>query len=191
MENNKQLGHSENNEAQKNINHYDQRLSEAELAQNSGLFATTKISEMLEWARLWGQSNSIWPLAFGTSCCTLEFMSVLGPKYDISRFGAELVRFSPKDSDLLIVGGTITEKMAPILKNVYEEMTHPKWVISMGACASSGGLYRSYNVVQGISREIPVDVYVPGCPPTPEAVIDAIRQIQKKIKNKNQVPVTK
>ncbi len=141
-------------------------------------FITTQVDKFIAWAR----SNSVWPYPFGTACCGIELMSVMGPKYDLSRFGAEVVRFSPKQSDLLLVAGTITEKMVPIIKRVYDQMAEPKWVLSMGACASSGGFYRAYHVVQGIDREIPVDVYVPGCPPTPEAVIDGIMQLQNKIR---------
>jgi NADH-quinone oxidoreductase subunit B len=143
-------------------------------------YITTKQEELVAWAR----SNSLWPYPFGTACCGIELMSVMGPKYDLARFGAEVVRFSPKQADLLIVAGTVTEKMAPILKRIYDQMPEPKWVLSMGACASSGGFYRAYHVVQGIDRLIPVDVYVPGCPPTPEAVIDGIMQLQEKIKRK-------
>jgi len=142
-------------------------------------YFTTKQKEFVAWAR----GNSLWPYPFGTACCGIELMSVMGPKYDLARFGAEVVRFSPKQSDLLIVAGTITEKMAPILKRIYDQMPEPKWVISMGACASSGGFYRAYHVVQGIDRIIPVDVFVPGCPPTPEAVIDGVMQLQEKIKS--------
>jgi len=141
-------------------------------------FITTKADQFVNWAR----RNSIWPYPFGTACCGIELMSVMGPKYDISRFGAEVVRFSPRQADLLLVAGTVTEKMVPILKQIYDQMPEPKWVLSMGACASSGGFYRAYHVVQGIDRVIPVDVYVPGCPPTPEAVIDGIMQLQDKIK---------
>jgi NADH-quinone oxidoreductase subunit B len=141
-------------------------------------FITTKLDELMAW----GRSNSMWPYPFGTACCGIELMSVMGPKYDLARFGSELVRFSPRQADLLLVAGTITEKMAPILKRIYDQMSEPKWVMSMGACASSGGFYRAYHVVQGIDRIIPVDVYVPGCPPTPEAVIDGLMQLQEKIK---------
>lgn len=135
---------------------------------------TTKIDEFVNWAR----KNSLWPLPFGTACCAIEYMSVLGSHYDVSRFGAEVVRFSPRQSDLLIVAGTVTDKMGPILKRIYEQMPEPKWVIAMGACAASGGFYRAYHVMQGIDEIIPVDVYIPGCPPTPEAVIDAIIKLQ-------------
>lgn len=141
-------------------------------------YITTKVDEVVTWAR----RNSMWPYPFGTACCGIELMSVMGPKYDLSRFGSEVVRFSPRQADLLLVAGTITEKMAPILKRIYDQMSEPKWVLSMGACASSGGFYRAYHVVQGIDSIIPVDIYVPGCPPTPEAVIDGIMQLQEKIK---------
>lgn len=147
------------------------------------LVLTTKMEEFLDWAQKWGQSNSLWPMPFGTACCAIEYMAVVGPKYDVSRFGAEVVRFSPRQSDLMIVAGTVTEKMAPVLRRIYDQMADPKWVIAMGACASSGGFYRAYHVMQGISRDIPVDVYIPGCPPTPEAVIQGIMKIQEKIKS--------
>jgi len=155
--------------------------SEEEMALDR-LVITTNKDSFLEWVKRWGQANSLWPLPFGTACCAIEYMSVVGPKYDVSRFGAEVVRFSPRQSDLMIVAGTITEKQAPILKRIYDQMAEPKWVIAMGACASSGGFYRAYHVVQGISRDIPVDVYIPGCPPTPEAVIQGIMEIQDKIR---------
>jgi NADH-quinone oxidoreductase subunit B len=140
-------------------------------------FITTKAEELIAWAR----KNSIWPYPFGTACCGIEYMAVMGPKYDLARFGSEVFRFSPKQADLLLVAGTITEKMAPILKRIYDQMAEPKWVMSMGACASSGGFYRAYHVVQGIDSIVPVDIYIPGCPPTPEAVIDGIMKLQAKI----------
>jgi NADH-quinone oxidoreductase subunit B len=138
---------------------------------------TTKIEEVVKW----GRKNSLWPMPFGTACCAIEYMSVVSSVFDVSRFGAELVRFSPRQADLLIVAGTITFKQAPILKRIYEQMPEPKWVISMGACASSGGFYDNYCTVQGIDQIIPVDVYIAGCPPRPEAVIDAIIKIQDAI----------
>lgn len=140
---------------------------------------TTRLDALVAW----GQRNSLWPLPYGTACCGIELMSVMGPKYDLARFGAEVVRFSPRQSDLLIVAGTITEKMAPILVRIYEQMLEPKYVLSMGACASSGGFYRAYHVLQGCDKVIPVDVYVPGCPPTPEAVLDGVMTLQKMIKD--------
>lgn len=138
---------------------------------------TTKFEKFVSW----GRKNSLWPLPYGTACCGIEFMSVIGPRYDIARFGAETVRFSPRQSDLMIIAGTINEKMAPVLRHVYEQMLEPKYVIAMGACASSGGFYRAYHVLQGADKVVPVDVYVPGCPPTPEAVIDGVILIQKLI----------
>ena len=137
---------------------------------------TTKLDKAVNWAR----SYSLWPMAFGTACCGIEFMSVAASKYDISRFGAEVVRFSPRQADLLIVAGTISYKQAPILKKIYDQMCEPKWVISMGACASSVGFYDNYTTLQGVDEVIPVDVYVSGCPPRPEGVLDAIIEIQKK-----------
>ena len=130
----------------------------------------------------WGRSNSLWPMVFGTACCAIEFMSAVSSKHDLSRFGAEVMRFSPRQADLMMVAGTISFKQAPILKEIYDQMCEPKWVISMGACASSGGFYDNYTTLQGIDQILPVDAYISGCPPRPEAVIDAILAIQQKIK---------
>lgn len=138
---------------------------------------TTKYNEFVAW----GRKNSIWPYPFGTACCGIEYMAVVGPKYDIARFGSEAVRFSPRQADLMIVAGTITEKMAPVIKKVWDQMAEPKWCMAMGACASSGGFYRAYHVLQGIDRIIPVDVYVAGCPPTPEAVLAGLMTLQDQI----------
>lgn len=151
-------------------------------AQSESGFFTSKLDEFVNWAR----KNSLWPYPFGTACCGIEYMAVLGPKYDLARFGAEAVRFSPRQADLLIVAGTITEKMAPVIKKVYDQMAEPKWVMAMGACAASGGFYRAYHVLQGVDRIIPVDIYVAGCPPTPEAVIAGLMTLQDKITKKNQ-----
>jgi len=143
------------------------------------------VTTQLDHAVNWGRSYSLWPMVFGTACCGIEFMSVAGAKYDISQFGAEVVRFSPRQADLLIVAGTISYKQAPILKKIYEQMCEPKWVISMGACACSGGFYDNYTTLQGIDEIIPVDEYVAGCPPRPEAVLDAIMRIQEKSKDES------
>lgn len=145
--------------------------------EGDNLFLTTKFNELLGWAR----KNSLFPYPFGTACCGIEYMSVVGPKYDVARFGAEVVRFSPRQSDLMIVAGTITEKMAPVIKKIWDQMPNPKWCMAMGACASSGGFYRAYHVLQGVDRIIPVDIYVAGCPPTPEAVIAGLMTLQDRI----------
>lgn len=145
----------------------------------SSTFLTTRVETMLRWVR----KNSLWPLPFGTACCAIEFMSVVSSHYDLARFGAEVVRFSPRQADLMIVAGTITDKMAPALKRIYDQMAEPKYVISMGACACTGGFYRAYHVVQGIDELIPVDVYVPGCPPTPEALMHGVLKLQEMIQN--------
>ena len=138
-----------------------------------GFFAT-KLSEVVGLAR----KNSIWPLPFATSCCGIEFMSTMAATYDLGRFGAERLSFSPRQADLLMVMGTIAKKMAPVVQQIYDQMAEPRWVIAVGACASSGGIFDTHSVLQGIDRVVPVDVYVPGCPPRPEQIIDGILRIQ-------------
>ena len=145
-----------------------------------GFFAT-KLSDVVGLAR----KNSIWPLPFATSCCGIEFMALMGSHYDLARFGSERVSFSPRQCDLLMVMGTIAKKMAPIVKQVYLQMAEPRWVLAMGACACSGGIFDSYSVLQGIDQIIPVDVYVPGCPPRPEAVLDGFMKVQDLVGKEN------
>ena len=139
-----------------------------------GFFLTS-----LEKAVGLARKNSIWPLPFATSCCGIEFMATMGSHYDFARFGSERPSFSPRQADLLMVMGTVAKKLGPILRQVYEQMAEPRWVISVGACASSGGIFDTYSVLQGIDRVIPVDVYVPGCPPRPEQIIDGLMRIQE------------
>lgn len=143
-----------------------------------GFFAT-RLDKVIGLAR----KNSIWPLPFATSCCGIEFMATMASHYDFARFGSERVSFSPRQADLLMVMGTIAKKMGPILKQVYEQMAEPRWVIAVGACASSGGIFDTYSVLQGIDQIIPVDVYVPGCPPRPEQIIDGLMKIQELVHN--------
>lgn len=137
------------------------------------------VSTRLDYAAKWAQKNSLWPFTFGTSCCGIELMSTLSGTYDLARFGAEVVRFSPRQADMLIVAGTITTKMAPVLRQIYDQMLEPKWVIAMGACSSSGGIFDTYSVLQGIDEIMPVDIYVPGCPPIPEGLIYSILKLQE------------
>lgn len=145
-----------------------------------GFFATT-LDKVVGLAR----KNSIWPLPFATSCCGIEFMATMASHYDLARFGSERLSFSPRQADLLMVMGTIAKKMGPILKQVYEQMAEPRWVIAVGACASSGGIFDTYSVLQGIDQIIPVDVYVPGCPPRPEQIIDGILKIQQLVQQES------
>lgn len=135
---------------------------------------TTSMNWLLRWAR----KNSLWPMPFGTACCAIEMMATLSGRYDLARFGAEVIRFSPRQSDLMIVSGRISLKMMSVLIKIYGQMPDPKWVISMGACASSGGVFDTYTLIQGVDQFLPVDVYVPGCPPRPESLIDALIKIQ-------------
>ena len=128
------------------------------------------------------RSKSLWPLPFATSCCGIEFMATMAPHYDLARFGSERPSFSPRQADMLMVMGTISKKMAPVLRQVYEQMAEPRWVISVGACACSGGVFDTYSVLQGIDKVIPVDVYVPGCPPRPEQILDGIMKLQELVK---------
>ena len=138
---------------------------------------TTTISKVADW----GRKSSLWPAMFGLACCAIEMMSASASRFDLARFGSEVFRASPRQSDLMIVSGRVCQKMAPVLRQIYDQMPDPKWVISMGACASSGGVYNNYAVIQGVDKIVPVDVYVPGCPPRPEALIDAIIKLQEKI----------
>jgi NADH-quinone oxidoreductase subunit B len=148
-------------------------------------FATTRLADAINWARKY----SFFPYPFVTACCGMEFFSTSGPRYDIDRFGAALPRFTPRQADLLFVVGTISIRQAPILRRVYEQMAEPKWVVSFGACTSSGGPYDNYAVLQGIDRVVPVHLYIPGCPPRPEAVIDGLMKLQERVQHErpNQV----
>lgn len=144
-------------------------------------FIATRVKDLLAW----GRKNSLWPMPFGTACCAIELMSTMSSRYDLARFGAEVVRFSPRQADMLIVGGRVTLKMMPVLQRIWLQMPEPKWSISMGACASTGGVFDTYTMVQGVDQFIPVDVYIPGCPPRPENLIDAVRLIQDKVAGKD------
>ena len=143
-----------------------------------GDFLLTTVDSVARWA----QSSSVWPLTMGLACCAIEMMTATAPEYDMARFGSEVFRASPRQADLMIVSGRVSKKMGPIVKRLYDQMPEPKWVISMGACASSGGVFDNYAIVQGVDTIVPVDVYVPGCPPTPDGLLYAVNLIQQQIK---------
>ena len=143
-----------------------------------GEVIVSRLDSVVNWIR----TNSVWPMPMGLACCAIELMAVGNGRFDIARFGAEVMRFSPRQSDCMIVAGTVTYKMAPQVRRIYDQMMSPKWVIAMGACASTGGMYRSYATLQGVDRIVPVDVYISGCPPRPEALLDGLIKLQAKIK---------
>src|SRR6186997_1538046 len=145
---------------------------------DEGGFLLSTLQSMANWCR----KNSVWPLPLGLSCCGIEFMAVAASRYDMSRFGMEVARFSPRQADLLLVAGTLTYKMAAVMTRLYDQMSEPKWVIAMGACASSGGMFNNYTILQGVDKIVPVDIHVPGCPPRPEALMEGIVRLHEKIR---------
>ena len=161
-------------------------MSVNEVAYNGkveGDVIVTKADAVINWIR----KHSVWPMPMGLACCAIELMAAAASRYDISRFGMEVMRFSPRQSDCMIVAGTVTYKMAEVVRRIYDQMGDPKWVVAMGACASTGGMYRSYAVMQGVDTIVPVDVYVSGCPPRPEALLDAMIKLQDKISDESSV----
>ena len=148
--------------------------------EKGGSVLVTSLDSLLNWAR----SNSLWPLTFGLACCAIEMMSTVAARFDIARFGSEAFRATPRQADVMIIAGRLSKKMAPVLRQIYDQMPEPKWVISMGACASTGGVYNNYAIVQGADQVVPVDVYVPGCPPSPDALIYGVIKLQEKIRKR-------
>src|SRR5713226_8154125 len=155
------------------------------LLEDEGIIFTT-LDKAVNWAR----KSSIWPLSFGLACCAIEMMSMSAARFDVSRFGSEIFRASPRQADLMIVTGRVSQKMAPVLRQLYDQMPEPKWVIAMGACASCGGVYNNYALVQGVDKIVPVDVYLAGCPPRPEALLFSIMQLQEMVKRGERRPLT-
>lgn len=149
-----------------------------------GDIVVSRLDAVINWIR----SHSVWPMPMGLACCAIELMAVAASRFDVSRFGMEVMRFSPRQADCMIVSGTVTYKMAQVVRRIYDQMAEPKWVVAMGACASTGGMYRSYATLQGVDRIIPVDVYVSGCPPRPEALLDGLMKLQERI---NREPATR
>lgn len=148
----------------------------ADAAAREGIFTTT-VGKVVAW----GRYSSLWPALFGLACCAIEMMGASNARFDLSRFGAEVFRASPRQADLMIVAGRVSQKMGPVLRQIYDQMPDPKWVISMGACASCGGIFNNYAIIQGVDKVVPVDVYIPGCPPRPEGLLDAVIKLQKQI----------
>jgi NADH-quinone oxidoreductase subunit B len=146
---------------------------------------TTKVTSLADWAVNWSRANSLWPMPFGTACCAIEFMATAAARFDLARFGMERMSFSPRQADVLLCAGRLPFKLAPVIRRIYDQMPQPKWVISMGACASTGGIFDNYAMVQGIDTVVPVDVYVPGCPPRPEGLLYGILLLHKKIRNES------
>jgi len=168
-------------ELKKKFENSEVKIADMPVGYSGPGFMATSLDKAVGLAR----ANSLWPLPFATSCCGIEFMATMASTYDLARFGSERLSFSPRQADLLMVMGTIAKKMGPVLRQVYEQMAEPRWVLSMGACASSGGIFDTYSVLQGIDKIMPVDVYIPGCPPRPEQVLEGILSIQKLVKNES------